>query len=83
MYCSDLGSSTVDFAITDLDQTSFRAFTVKEQHIYQITLRSLCIIKEQTQVAYVFSLVTVKKIENKDVIQMGTKQPGAVTGSNV
>ena len=30
-YCSNLGSSTVDYAITDLDQTSLRAFTVKEQ----------------------------------------------------
>ena len=30
-YCSKLGSSTVDYAITDLDQTSLSAFTVKEQ----------------------------------------------------
>lgn len=30
-YCSRLGSSTVDYAITDLDLTSLRAFTVKEQ----------------------------------------------------
>lgn len=31
MYCSNVGSSTVGYAITDLYQTSLRAFTVKEQ----------------------------------------------------
>ena len=31
IYSSSLGSSTVDYAITDLDPLSFRAFTVKQQ----------------------------------------------------
>ena len=30
-YCSNFGSSTVDYAMTNLDQTFLRAFTVKEQ----------------------------------------------------
>lgn len=30
-YCSDLGSSAVDYAFTDLDQTSLRTYTVKKQ----------------------------------------------------
>lgn len=29
--CSNLGSSTVDYAVTDLDQTSLRAFMMKEE----------------------------------------------------